>query len=50
MDYERVMGNPRERKVDEVGKGMSFIQFMYMTQALLIAEGLGSEALSKEVD
>ena len=50
MDYERVMGNPRERKVDEVGKGMSFIQFMYMTQALLIAEGLGSEALSKEID
>lgn len=50
MDYERVIGNPRERKVDEVYKGMSFIQFMYMTQALLIAEGLGSEALSKEVD
>ena len=44
------MGNPLERKVDEVAKGMSFIQFMYMTQALLIAEGLGSEALSKEVD
>lgn len=44
------MGNPREKKVDEVGKGMSFIQFMYMTQALLIAEGLGSEALNKEVD
>ena len=50
MDYERVMGNAQERKVDEVNKGMSFIQFMYMTQALLIAEGLGSEALSKEVD
>ena len=44
------MGNPQERKVDEVAKGMSFIQFMYMTQALLIAEGLGSKALSKEVD
>lgn len=44
------MGNPQERKVDEVSKGMSFIQFMYMTQALLIAEQLGSEALSKEVD
>ena len=44
------MGNAQERKVDEVNKGMSFIQFMYMTQALLIAEGLGSEALSKEVD
>ena len=50
MDYERVMGNAQERKVDEVNKGMSFIQFMYMTQALLIAEGLGSEALSKKID
>ena len=50
MDYERVMGGQEDRKKNEATKGMSFIQFMYMTQALLIAEGLGSEALGKGVD
>ena len=50
MDYERVIGGQEDRKKNEATKGMNFIQFMYMTQALLIAEGLGSEALGKEID
>ena len=50
MDYERVIGGQEDRKKNEATKGMSFIQFMYMTQALLIAEGLGSESLGKVVD
>ena len=50
MDYERVIGGQEDRKKNEATKGMNFIQFMYMTQALLIAEGLGSEALGKVVD
>ena len=50
MDYERVIGGQEDRKKNEATKGMNFIQFMYMTQALLIAEALGSEALGKVVD
>lgn len=50
MDYERVIGGQEDRKKNEATKGMNFIQFMYMTQALLIAEGLGSESLGKVVD